>query len=242
MFEVIPEPEFSAWFEALPDPFAEEVAAAIELTASTALLPERLSRALLWYDGTGNSSSPLLDLAGHALELREAPAHRLRDYLSWHQEVVLCLESESFKERLTQLDSRRSELALALVELLKRRLHAARLRTTLNPWHQGPASQSFRLGSEWAAVRQAFDDLLQTMGLAAQQVLGSGSGLRELTLSNMQPSLRILFGLDFPAKRLIAILGEALDRSYYGDSVRRAERRWQHYLANQARNLEQRGP
>jgi hypothetical protein len=239
MFEVIPEPEFSAWFEALPDPFAEEVAAAVDLTASTALLPQRLSRSLLWYDGTGDAPHPLLDLAGQALQLREAPAHRLRDYLSWHQEVVLCLESASFQARLAQLEAPSSELALALVELLKRRLHAARLRTTLNPWHPEPVS---RLGGEWAGVRQAFDDLLQTMGLASQQVLGSGSGLRELTLSNMRPSVRILFGLDFPAKRLLAILGEALDRSYYGDSVRRAERRWQHYLANQARSLEQRRP
>jgi hypothetical protein len=239
MFEVIPEPEFSAWFEALPDPFAEEVAAAIDLTASTALLPQRLSRSLLWYDGTGDGTHPLLDLAGQALQLREAPAHRLRDYLSWHQEVVLCLESASFQERLAQLEAPSSELALALVELLKRRLHAARLCTTLNPWHQEPLS---RLGGEWAGVRQAFDDLLQTMGLASQQVLGCGSGLRELTLSNMRPPLRILFGLDFPAKRLLAILGEALDRRYYGDSVRRAERCWRHYLANQARNLEQRRP
>jgi hypothetical protein len=241
MFEVIPEPEFSAWFETLPDPFAEEVAAVVDLTASVALSPERLSRSLLWYDGTGNGSRPLLDLAGRPLELRETPALRLRDYLGWQQEVVLCLESASFRERLIQLDAARSESALALVELLKRRLHAARLGTTLNPWHPAPVFQAARHG-EWAGVREAFDELLKTMGLASQHVLGSGSGLRELTLSNMQPSLRILFGLDFPGKRLIAILGEALDRSYYGESVRRAERRWQDYLTNQARNLEQRRP
>jgi hypothetical protein len=59
MFEVVPEPEFSAWFETLPDPFAEEVASAIDLTASAgpALMPQRLSRLLLWYDGTGSGST-----------------------------------------------------------------------------------------------------------------------------------------------------------------------------------------
>ena len=34
MFQVIPEPEFSAWYEALPEPIAEEVTTAIDLVAS----------------------------------------------------------------------------------------------------------------------------------------------------------------------------------------------------------------
>ena len=34
MFQVVPEPEFSAWFEALPEPLAEEVATAIDLAAT----------------------------------------------------------------------------------------------------------------------------------------------------------------------------------------------------------------
>jgi hypothetical protein len=45
----------------------------------------------------------------------------------------------------------------------------------------------------------------------------------------VQPRLRVLFGLDFPAKRLLAIWGESLDRRYYGDSVKHAEQRWQQY-------------
>jgi hypothetical protein len=241
MFEVVPEPEFTAWFEALPAPYAEEVAAAIDLTARTsALVPERLSRLVLWFDGTNDDDNASVDLAGRMLELREPPAHHLRDYLSWHHEVVLCLESAAFQERLARLDAPRSEQALGLVELLKRRLHAARLATTLNPWSQGLTSHQSGLLREWTGVRQAFTDLLQTMGLAVNDVLGSGSGLRELTLGNMQPRLRILFGLDFPGKRLLAIVGEALDRRYYGDSVGRAERRWQLYLESQARSLEQR--
>ena len=56
MFQVIPEPEFSAWYEALPEPIAEEVTTAIDLAASAEglLAPERLSRLLLWFDGTGS--------------------------------------------------------------------------------------------------------------------------------------------------------------------------------------------
>lgn len=236
MFEVVPEPEFSAWFEALPDPFAEEVASAIDLTANAgpALMPQRLSRLLLWYDGTGSGST--LEVSGRVVELAEAPAQRLREYLSWHQEVVLCLESVTFRERLERLDSARAAQALALVELVKRRLHAARASTTYNPWRHGlqPAQHAL---PEWAAVREAFSDLLSCLGLTTHEVLGGGSGLRELSLHHMRPPLRVLFGLDFPGKRLLAILGEALDRRYYGDAVERAERRWQQYLQNRPASL-----
>jgi hypothetical protein len=229
MFEVVPEPEFSAWFEALPDLFAEEVASAIDLTASAgpALMPQRLSRLLLWYDGTGSGSR--LELGGQLVELHETPAHRLRDYLSWHQEVVLCLESVTFRERLARLEPARATEALTLVELVKRRLRAARASTTYNPWRHGlqPTPQAL---PEWVAVRDAFSDLLSYLGLATHEVLGAGSGLRELSLHHMTPPLRVLFGLDFEGKRLLAILGETLERSYYGDSVARAEQRWRHYL------------
>ena len=241
MFEVVPEPEFSAWFEALPDPFAEEVAAAVDLTASScaALLPDRLRRTLLWYDGTGTGSA-LFDAAGRQVELRELPAQHLRDYLGWHQEVVLSLESAVFRERLARLEAQMAELALAQLEHLKRRLRAARLSSAYDAWRHGLRQSLPAVPSDWASVRDAFTELLSLMGLESRHVLGSASGLRELTIGNVRPALRVLFGLDFPAKRLIAILGEPLDRSYYGDSVRRAERRWQAYVTAQAEDLEQR--
>jgi hypothetical protein len=37
--------------------------------------------------------------------------------------------------------------------------------------------------------------------------------------------------MDLPRSRLVAIVGEALDRRYYGDSVRFAERYFREYLA-----------
>jgi hypothetical protein len=68
-------------------------------------------------------------------------------------------------------------------------------------------------------------------------VVGTGSGLRELCIDNVSPPLRVIFGLDYPRRRLIAILGETLDRAYYGDSVRRAEQRWQRYCAELSAEL-----
>jgi hypothetical protein len=149
---------------------------------------------------------------------------------------VLCLESVRFRERLERLESARAAQALALVELVKRHLHAARASTSYNPWRHGlpPTQQTL---PEWAALRDAFSDLLSCMGLDAHEVLGAGSGLRELSLHHLTPPLRVLFGLDFPGQRLLAILGEALERQYYGDSVERAERRWRQYLQNRRTSL-----
>ncbi len=234
MFQVVPEPEFEAWYETLPEPLAEEVATAIDLTASAsgALAPERLSRLLLWFDGTGNGTGEdwgVPGVGGGGLRaIPELPTARARAYLMWHQEVLLCLESAPFRERLDRLDPVTAGQALSQVERLRRKLHAARLSGTWSPW--GNLSGTVAAGeTSGAGVRATFLDLLRLVGLEPQAVLGSGSGLRELWLDNVRPQLRVLFGLDFPAKRLIAILGESLDRRYYGDSVRRAEAHWRAY-------------
>ena len=221
MFQVVPEPEFSAWYESLPEPLAEEVATAIDLAASAGGLfaPERLSRLLLWFDGTGTASTPQL------------PLERAHGYLMWHQEALSCLDSAPFRERLERLEPALAAQALSEVERLRRKLHAARLSGTWSPWQAKASSTSRAPAGEGSAVRDAFLDLLRLMGLDAQLLLGSGSGLRELCIDNVKPPLRVLFGLDFPARRLLAILGESLDRAYYGDAVRRAEQRFQAYLA-----------
>jgi hypothetical protein len=218
MFQVVPEPEFSAWYEALPEPIAEEVTAAIDLVASAGALlePERLSRLLLWYDGTGSGAS-LADLRLPFVPQLQASASLMGSYLMWHQEALSCLESQLFQEQLGRLDPEPARRALLLVERLRRQLHAARLAG--NP----------------RGVRELFLDLLALVGLEPRLALGSGSGLRELTVPNVTPPLRVLLGLDFPAKRLLAIVGEPLNRSYYGDAVKRAEAHWQAYCGATAR-------
>lgn len=234
MFQVIPEPEFETWYESLPEPLAEEVATAIDLAASASQLiaPERLSRLLLWFDGTGSGCGPELGVPG-LVEVPgwpELPTARAHGYLIWHQEVLLCLESAPFKERLARLDPALAALALTQVERLKRKLHATRFAGTWSPWSPGgPQGSKAKTDADPSGVRQTFQGLLSLMGLEQEVVLGSGSGLRELCIDNVRPQLRVLFGLDFPARRLIAILGESLDRRYYGDSVRKAERRWRQY-------------
>lgn len=243
MFQVVPEPEFSAWFEALPEPLAEEVATAIDLAASASggLAPEQLSRLLLWFDGTGSGSGPSLGLPELALQSlargTALPVERLRSYLAWHEEVLLCLQSAPFLARLERLEAARAQHALEQVERLKQKLRAARLAGSYPALRAASASERDALG-----LRAAFDELLQLVGLEAKLLLGSGSGLRELCIDNVTPQLRVLFGLDFPAKRLIAIVGEALDRRYYGDTVRLAEQRWQAYLSRREAPAERGAP
>ena len=70
--------------------------------------------------------------------------------------------------------------------------------------------------------------------------MNSVSGLCELTVVSTEPRLHVLFGLDAPAQRIVALLGEPLTRSYYGDSVLLAERRWREYCTSDARALEAR--
>jgi hypothetical protein len=238
MFEVIPEPEFEAWYEGLPEPLAEEVATAVDLAASASgvIAPERLSRLLLWFDSTGAAGGGEVGVPGVVTRpgWPELPAARAHGYLIWHQEVRLCLESAPFKERLAQLDPALAARALTQVERLKRKLHAARFAGTWSPWRHGGQASTPKTDADASGLRATFLDLLSLMGLEQEVVLGSGSGLRELCITNVRPQLRVLFGLDFPARRLIAILGESLDRQYYGASVQRAEQRWREYCEDPA--------
>jgi hypothetical protein len=80
------------------------------------------------------------------------------------------------------------------------------------------------------SVKSALDDVLTLVGLGLGDLGDRESGLRELTVPGTAPVLRVLYGLDVSGQRLVALIGDALTRTYYGDSVRIAERRWSEYL------------
>ena len=89
-----------------------------------------------------------------------------------------------------------------------------------------PAARVYRIGILASQLTTAEMAGPRTLSPPINALL---SGLRELCIDNVQPQLRVLFGLDFPAQRLLAIWGEPLERRYYGDSVRHAEQRWRQY-------------
>ncbi len=267
MFEITPTSEFSAWFESLSPELAEEVACALDLLAEAgvALGPSRTSRALLWFDGCGNEvpsgssqgNRPLwpreagLLSPGHTTESQLRSFEDVRELLLWHREVVRCLESTAFRERLARLEPKAAGVALRAVENLKVRLKAVAKRIALQgplprpaPAHLPPSALSalspreVRILQERFApeneLKQGFFEVLRLVGLEPSQMLNSASGLCELTIPSTEPPLRVLFGLDAPAQRIVVLLGEPLTRSYYGDSVNLAERRWLQYCASPA--------
>src|SRR5882724_12115704 len=128
MFQITPSNEFATWFEALAPELAEEVACALDLLAEAgvALGPSRTSRALLWYDGSGGGEPTDawygLHTRGDALRSFDD----VRAVLLWQREVVRCLESSAFRERLARLEPQAASVALAAIENLKVRLKAAR--------------------------------------------------------------------------------------------------------------------
>jgi hypothetical protein len=256
MFQITPNNEFATWFEALAPELAEEVACALDLLAEAgvALGPSRTSRALLWYDGCGGGAPTD---AWYPLHTRGDAPHSfddVRELLLWHREVVRCLESTAFRERLARLEPEAANLALAAVENLKVRLKSARARISLQsstvrfprsalatlealtPREARVLAQRFAPENE---LKEPFFEVLRLVGLEPTQLMNSPSGLCELTIASTVPPLRVLFGLDAPGQRIVALLGEPLTRSYYGDSVQLAEQRWLSYCASPAQPSEQ---
>ena len=256
MFQITPSNEFATWFEALAPEHAEEVACALDLLAEAgvALGPSRTSRALLWYDGCGGGPPTDAWYGLHTGADASRPFEDVRELLLWHREVVRCLDSTAFRERLARLEPQAASLALAAVENLKVRLKAARtrarLRSSTTTFPRSALATLATLSAREARVlaerfapenelKEPFFEVLRLVGLEPTQVMNSPSGLCELTIASTEPPLRVLFGLDAPGQRIVALLGEPLTRNYYGDSVQLAEQRWLSYCASPPQPSEQ---
>jgi hypothetical protein len=246
MFEIQPSPEFSAWFEDLSAAVAEEVACSLEVLAAAgvALDPSHASRALLWFDGTGDGVPEGFEQRRQKIVNAETAAHGFdtQELLLWQREIVRCLESDAFRRRLAQLEDRAASLALTAVENLKRRVQAARMQISLaaqtgepqvlSRWARTLTAREERVLAQrfgiaevpevalGRALKEAFFEVLRLVGLEPSELMNSASGLCELTIVSTEPKLHVLFGLDAPAKRIVVLLGEPLTRSYYGDSAR----------------------
>jgi hypothetical protein len=258
MFEIAPEPEFSAWFESLSESDAEQVAGALEVIANagTVLRPAQVSRALLWYDGlTGTPAAGPPDAAylrslglnKEAVDeylIREgwvaAPAEEpsalasatadVRELLAWRADITRVFDSEAFRARVAELDPALSAEVADEVERLKDRLRAGRIEMLLR---LGASKRSGKIREIHDAIREPFLRVLALVGIEPRSIERSDAGLRELTITSTSPKLRVLFGLDPAHRRIVAMLGESLTRNYYGDSVRRAEARWAAYCSQQ---------
>jgi hypothetical protein len=222
MFEVVVSDRFAVWYEGLSSALAEEVTLALEVAArlGATIDPARHHELLLWFDGCTERESPEL-----AWVLAESSVA-----LGWGHRVATCLESSAFRERLAALEPEQARDVLVLVERMKRLLVVGRVQNTLAARAPARAGGSAR-GAQPEPVHLAALEALRLVGLSPGLFLDAPTGLRELQVGEGRSSSRLLCGVDVPRRRVIAIVGEALDRHYYGDSVRFAEAYFRDYLA-----------
>jgi hypothetical protein len=240
MFEISVTREFEDWYQALDSESAEKIAA--ELNVLERLGPEldseRSSPMLLWFDGLRGG----VPLSG--LGLRES-GWELSHLLRRQHEALRCLETPDFLARFLKLEPRQARRGHELVERLRASVGAANLQLLVSrrqtqlalvlvasraPSRLGAAPPAAREGA-WPGegVQAALLEVLSFVGLRLEDVADRSSGLRELTVAGLAPPHRLVYAIDAPRRRILAILGEALDHAYYGDSVRLAERRWRDY-------------
>jgi hypothetical protein len=222
MYEITVTKEFESWFKSLEPSDAEQVATALEVveSAGPALDPVKASPFLLWYDGvTGTSLSN--EWTERLVRLRET-AESARQLAAWQKEVVRSLESPAFLSRLAKLDRAAADRTFSAIERVKDRIRANKLRIQFlsNPQASLPSADS---------VKRGLSEVLALAGVEPSDVVDASSGLREMTITEPSPQIRIIYGIDVPRKCVLAILGERLNRSFYGDSVRFAERKWREY-------------
>ena len=237
MYEITVTPEFEAWFRSLQGDAAERVAAELNLLerVGPGCDLEHASRWLLWFDGTeGAHATPLGEgEQAFALQLRTVASRLV--LLKQRQEGALrCLESPNFLRRFLNLDAERAQVVGELIERLRAAVRAAVVQLTLaaHPLPQATVVSSATAPQDlWLSdtVQRALHEVLARVGLAPEDVADTESGLREISISDAAPPLRLIYAIDVPRRRILAILGEALNRAYYGDSVRLAEQRWRQY-------------
>ncbi len=235
---------FAAWFSALAAGPAEDVAATLEVIVQLGARAEApgSTDALLWYEHPSLSQRPSFDRS--EIEKRFSPefVRFTQDWGRFHgyvRRVVKHLESRPFVERLARLAPQEAEAVAAAVDRIK---HLAKTRLLgvselqqqgrLSPVRAPSASQAAALARfvDVSEVREAYLAALAAAGFEVVDLPANPAALREITLRSTPPGLRILYGIDEKRGRGLVVLGEWLDRSFYGDSVRRAEALWARFL------------
>lgn len=226
MLQVLTTDVFAEWFGSLSDAFAEDVATALDVVER--LGPHQAApgsrESLLWYEHP--SVSRFLPADSFAWDLEAWGC--FRDYA---KQVLEKLESPRFAERVSRLapeDARRAMQAIREI----RRAADPRVRWTLKV-----VGDSVRLAPEVRPedacneVRRRFFDALSAAGFKVSDVPAHSLAVRELSRRSPGPAFRLLYGVNVESEKALFLIGEPLDRSYYGDSVRRAERMWRAFLA-----------
>jgi hypothetical protein len=154
----------------------------------------------------------------------EAQSQNLWELLSWMRRSLSLFDSERFRSRVSSLKPEAAASALHRVERVRQMLSGARQQLVLT----GKVSDD-----TFKEISEAVDAVLSAAALEIADPAVHALGLRELRVELPNRLGRVLYGVDPGAKRVLLILGEALDRTYYGDAVRLAEKQWNEYLASE---------
>ena len=234
MLELLTSEQFATWFAALDDAAAEDVATALEVIGE--LGPERAPpgsrESLLWYEHASVAEFGMNGAFAWELEAWGA----FRDYA---QRVLARLEAPRFTSRLKRLDDMR---AARVLKCIRRIRHAAdpRLRWALKlSGDPAAAALTVRPENTCAELRRLYFEALEAAGFAVTDVPAHSRALREFSRRSPAPAFRLLYGVDTEHETALIALGEWLDRSYYGDAVRRAERLWNSFLNGELALLRQ---
>jgi hypothetical protein len=236
MLQLLTTDAFADWFGSLPDGDAEDVATALDMIEQRGLAVAeigaaeptgptlRSSEALLWYEDS--TWSTLAELDG---------AWKLEawgDFRAYAKRVLEQLDSPEFRSRLSELTVEATAIVLESVR---------RIRRVTDP-------RAWQLRGGILARTQSSSDPreeVRTLHAAALNAAGLRLDARALRQLAHRPRgaqaagklhFRVLYGVDVERKIALIVLGEALDRNYYGDSVRTAERVWQEFLQGRYRN------
>jgi hypothetical protein len=233
MLKPLTSDEFAQWFSALDDQAAEDVATAIDVVER--LGPGQAApgsrESLLWYEHPMVSG---VFLEGSLADDLEAWGS-FRDYA---RQILEKLESPRFMARVSALGGRQASEVLRLMREIQRAADP-RLRWALKLASGSLGAPSRALPSDaCAAVRRLYFDALAAAGFKAEDAPAHSLALRELVRRSPTFAFRLLYGVDVKRELALFVLGERLNRSYYGDSVRRAERAWQQFLEGSLGSVE----
>jgi len=232
MLQVMTTEEFARWFAALDDAFAEDVAAALDVIEQ--LGPDRAApgsrESLLWYEHPSVAQFDAANPIAHALEAWG----EFRDHA---RQLLARLESPRFVARLERLPQAQAAAALQAVRRIKGATDPRALWTQMLHAPRSGKRDAAVIDAR-AALRSAYFAALEAAGFQATDVPAHSRALRELARREPAPAFRVLYGVDVGRETALFVQGERLDRTFYGDSVRRAEATWTQFLAGDLRSMQ----
>ncbi|HEY2514892.1 MAG TPA: hypothetical protein VGI39_28695 [Polyangiaceae bacterium] len=225
MLQLLTTDEFAGWFAKLEDAAAEDVATAIDVVEQLGpeQAPPESTESLLWYE------HPSLQ----AKKFREHDfVKELHAWGAFHDyafKVVQKLESPRFVSRLERLGNKQAEEVLECLRQIKQ-VANPRARWTSKAATSPLSALREQAKDRRAEIRRLYFAALEAAGFRVEDVPAHSRALRELSRVDANAPFRLLYGVDVEHEIALFVLGEPLDRAFYGDSVRRAEKLWRQFL------------